>query len=238
MSAASLSPPWTWPTTATCSPRMSTASCRRLPTHRCRRTAGRTAPEDRKRDRHRNRELQRGGVATLRLAGSVHFVDRLLGRGRTGVPGGVPCVGIARHQSQHAGSLAGQQQRWPRRSRAARNQLAVARGVVLAGEIDLAVAEQRTDDLQRLFESTYAVVEGKAEGIELGLMPAGAEAQREAPATDFVQGGGHLGHERRVAELAAGYQRAKLDALRRFGQRREHGPALPDTIRGPTGPAI
>jgi hypothetical protein len=75
------------------------------------------------------------------------------------------------------------------------------------------------------------VVEGQAEGIVLGLVPARADPQDKAAAADLVERVRHLRQHRRIAERVAEHQRAKLDALSSLGQRREHRPTLPDADR-------
>ena len=71
-------------------------------------------------------------------------------------------------------------------SRAARQELAVARLVPAPVEVDGTVAQERPDDRERLLEPVDAVVVREAEGAELGLVPAGAEAEDEAAAADLV----------------------------------------------------
>ena len=103
------------------------------------------------------------------------------------VSGEHPRAGRADEQRRAAGA------------RGPRQQLRVARGVELALEVDVPVAQQRPDDRERLLEPADAVVEGRAEGGELDRVPAGADAQHEPAAGDLVDGRGLLGeHERRV----------------------------------------
>ena len=79
--------------------------------------------------------------------------------------------------AQHPRPVRADHQRRARRARAARQQLAVARLVEAPVEVDGAVLQQRPDDRERLLEPVDAVVEREAEGAELGLVPAGAEAE-------------------------------------------------------------
>ena len=62
-------------------------------------------------------------------------------------------------------------------ARTARAQLAIARLVVRALEIDVTVAQQTGDDRHRLLEAADAVIEGIAEGVVFRLVPAGADAR-------------------------------------------------------------
>ena len=94
-------------------------------------------------DAHRAREGRR--VAAGLAAGGVDALARAAA-GRRRVPRlrepGVPGVGVARRQAEHARRGRADQDGWPLGARAARPQLAVARLVVLAREVDLPVAEQ------------------------------------------------------------------------------------------------
>ena len=65
----------------------------------------------------------------------------------------------------------------PVRPRPARAQLAVARGVVLALEVDLPSRSSARMIVKRFLEAADAVVERVAEGAVLRLVPAGAEAE-------------------------------------------------------------
>ena len=67
----------------------------------------------------------------------------------------------------------------------ARQELAVAGLVEAPVEVDGALAQERPDDRERLLEAVDAVVEREAEGPELGLVPAGAQAEHEAAAADI-----------------------------------------------------
>src|SRR5260370_35362888 len=105
------------------------------------------------------------------------------------MPGGVPTVGEARGESQHARAAAGQHDRWAAWSRSARNHLAITRGVVPSLEIDASGAQQGTDDLQTFLEAASAVVEWHSEGIELRLAPASAEPRQQPTPAAFVERG-------------------------------------------------
>ena len=79
---------------------------------------------------------------------------------------------------------------------------------------------------------------GIAVGAELGLVPAGAEAEDEAAAAQLVDRGGLLGEQGRVVEVRAGDERPELDPRRRGGDRGQQRPRLPRPAGGPVLPAI
>ena len=91
---------------------------------------------------------------------------------------------------------------------------AVARLVEAPVEVDRAVLQQRPDDRERLLEPVDAMVERDAERPELGLVPAGAEAEDQPAAADLVDRRGLLGEDGGVVERRAGDQRPELDAAR------------------------
>src|SRR5205823_13456932 len=95
---------------------------------------------------------------------------------------------------------------------AAREDLAARRGMVRALVGHFVLPHQRGDDVESLLEARDAMIERQAEGDELGLVPAGAEPQREAAAADLVERGRHLRQERGIAEGGAGDERADLGA--------------------------
>ena len=86
---------------------------------------------------------------------------------------------------------------------------------------------------------SIAVVERVAEGAELGLVPAGPEAEDEPAAADLVDRRGLLGEQRRVVEARAGDERPELDprsstaAIAASSVHASHGPR-----GGPVRPAI
>ncbi len=123
-------------------------------------------------------------------------------------------------------------------ARAARQQLAVAGLVEPPLEVDRAVVQQRPDDREGLLESVDPVIEREAERPELGLVPAGAQAEDQAAAADLVDRAGLLGEERRVVEVRARDERPELDPGRGRGDGRHHRPRLPRTARRPVGPSI
>jgi len=87
--------------------------------------------------------------------------------------------------------------------------------------------EQPRDDRERLLEPGHLPVGGEAERLELGVVPARAEAEAEAAAGDLVDPGRHPCEEPRRVERGRGDERPELDALRGRGQRGEQRPGVP-----------
>ena len=77
--------------------------------------------------------------------------------------------------------------------------------------VDGAVAQEGPDDRERFLEARDQMVGGEAEGAELRLVPAGAQAEDEAAAAQLIDRGGLLGEEGRVVEVRACDERAELD---------------------------
>src|SRR2546421_12171692 len=120
---------------------------------------------------------------------------------------------------QHPPAGRADEQGWAARGWPARPQLAVAGAVVRALEVDGAFLEQCPDDRERLLEAIDPVVERDTKGAELGLVPAGAEPQDEAPTADLVERVGLLGEDGRVVECRARDERAQPDRRGRGGDR-------------------
>ena len=142
----------------------------------------------------------------------------------------VPRVHVRHGDAQHARRRRADHQRRPVRmplGRAARHAARSRAPVELAVEVDLALAQQRADDRERLFEAAHPLVVGKAEGRVVGLVPARAQAQDQPAAADLVDRRGHLGQHRRRVEAGRSDERAELDLLGRLGQAGERGPDLP-----------
>ena len=57
----------------------------------------------------------------------------------------------------------------------------------MALEVSRAVAEKAGQHLDVVLEAAHQVIEGKAEGVEFGLVPAGADAEDEPPARGRLQ---------------------------------------------------
>ena len=150
----------------------------------------------------------------------------------------VPGVDVRCGDPQHARADRADHQRRPGRPRPARQQLAVARAVEAALEVDAALAQQRTDDREGLLEARHALVEGETEGAVLGLVPARAKAQDEAATADLVDGRRHLGQQGWRTEAGGGDQRPQLDPLGGTRQGGQHRPAFPRPARRPARPAV
>ena len=150
----------------------------------------------------------------------------------------VPRVRIRHREPQHPRPVRPDEQRQPARPRSAWQQLAVARGVEPSLEINGAVTQQAADDRERLLEAVDPVVVRVAERPELGLVPAGPEAEHQPASADLVDGHRLLGEQRRVVEARAGDERAELHPARDRGDRREGRPRLPRPARLAIRPAI
>ncbi len=83
--------------------------------------------------------------------------------------------------------------------------------------------QHSADDLEGVVEHGQALLrlrKAVAVGEPLVALPAGADAQLEAPTADRVERGGHLRRERGVAEAVADDDVTEPDAL---GERRQRG---------------
>src|SRR5207249_3429275 len=144
-----------------------------------------------------------------------------------GVAGGIVSVGIARGEADDTRLVCADPDRWALWARTARVQTAVLGLVVLPLEIDVALAEQRDDDLERFLEAAGAVVERVAVCIELRLVVACAKAKDQASAADFVERVGHFGEQGRVAKGGAGHERSERHSARDRRQGAQQRPRLP-----------
>ena len=113
----------------------------------------------------------------------------------------------------------------------ARLEQAFARLVVTTIEVDLAGLQECGDDLDRFLEPGVAVVVGITEGVVLHLVVSRADPQNQAPTADLIDGVGHLGQQRRVAETHAQHQITELDRPGAGGQGRQHRPGFPVAVR-------
>src|SRR5690242_17509565 len=159
------------------------------------------------------------------------------GVGRVEVPDGVEAVGVAGGQLEHARAARADPDGDAAGGGAARAQGGVGDGVILAVKVYVSLADEWDDDLEGLVEAGGEVVEGVAEGGELGLVPAGAEAENEAAAADLVNGVGDLGGEGGWAEGGAGDEGAELDAGGDGGEGADDGEHLPGAGLGAVGEA-
>src|SRR5215472_3910984 len=99
---------------------------------------------------------------------------------------GVPEVGILGGQLEHARTFASHQQRRPACPWTARRDVAVARLIILAREIDMPFLQQWPQDLQGFCEAVHAMIEGQAERLVLRLVPSRADPQDQAPTAHLV----------------------------------------------------
>ena len=134
---------------------------------------------------------------------------------------------MGHRDAQHARTIAADEQWRAGGPWTARLQLAVAQRVVATREVDGALSQQRTDDGEGFLEARHAMVEGKAEGCVLALVPAGAQAQDQAPAADLVDGGGHLGQHAWLVEGGGSHEWPDLHPRRHRGDGSQLGPRLP-----------
>src|SRR4029079_11651879 len=94
------------------------------------------------------------------------------------------------------------------------------------------------DDREGFLEPVDSMIERDPERPELGLVPAGAEAEDRRPRVYLVDRVGALGEDGRVVERRAGDERPQLDPAGRGGDAGEHGPRLPGAPRGALAPAL
>ena len=88
-------------------------------------------------------------------------------------------------------------------------------------------------DLAGVGEGAVTVVGGVAKGAVVDLVIARADPEDGAAAADRVDGVGHLGEQRRVAESHAEHQGAELDGLGAGRQGGNLRPAFPQPYRLP-----
>src|SRR5713101_434583 len=73
------------------------------------------------------------------------------------------------------------------------------------------------------------MIEGQSERVIFWLVPSRTYTKDQAAMADFVEGRRHLCKNRRMSEGVARHQSADLHSTGGLGQRRQHGPALPDS---------
>jgi hypothetical protein len=134
-------------------------------------------------------------------------------------------------QPQHPRAVAGHQDR--DRPVRRRQQHRAADLVVAAGKGQPLAAQQRPDDLQRLFEPGNTVARREAECQVLPVAPASAQTQHETITADAVGGDCHLRQQRRAAKRHAHHKLAQLDRAGRRSERGQDGPALMEGLGGP-----
>src|SRR4051812_15202013 len=149
------------------------------------------------------------------------------------VPVAVPDIGELGGETHHTGAL-GADQDWRttlRGARSTRQVIGVVCLVILPLEIRVSVAQEWRDDVDCILEPADAMIKRQSEHIEIGLMPAGAEAEDQAAITDLIDHFGRLGDDARIAEQHAGDEDSEGDALRRGGDPGESRPPLPDAAK-------
>src|SRR5215211_4940211 len=109
---------------------------------------------------------------------------------------------------------------------------------IISGKRHADAPEQAAHDRERLLEARDPVVVRNPERAELGLVPARAEAEHEAPAADLVDRRGHLRDQPRRVTAGARDQRTEPHALGRRRERREQRPRLPRRALGPPVAAV
>src|SRR3712207_3736596 len=113
--------------------------------------------------------------------------------------------------------------------------------IELAFEDDVVLGPHAVDYLAGLAEHSHPhgdLGEAVAVGAPLVLVPAGAEAEEEAPVAHHVHGGGDLGQERGVAVAVAGDHLPDLDPLGVAAEPRADRPALEDGVPGGLGDGV
>src|SRR3990172_4690125 len=134
---------------------------------------------------------------------------------------------MERTAPEHPRALAADQERRAARPRRTRQQLAVARLEVAAVEVDLAVAQERANDREPLFEAIDPMVEWKAERPKLRLVPAGSKAEDQPSAGHFVHRCREFREHGGSVERGRRDKGPKPDPGRRRGDRRQERPDLP-----------
>src|SRR6185369_286458 len=106
-----------------------------------------------------------------------------------------PDVRMRGCEAEHPGTLGADHDRDPAGPRADGPLLEIPSGMEGALEIDVAVPEQRQDDLQRLLKAPDGSILGQAKGVSLAPGVPRAEAKHEPPAADLVEGLDGLGED-------------------------------------------
>src|SRR5205823_6668188 len=179
--------------------------------------------------RGRDRAFHAGRFASGRGAGSVDFGPRrrdpFRSIARPAVPR-IPTVDVGHGQRQHPLADRADHQ-WRSAGTRPRYQLAIARRIELAGEVDFTVAQERSNDGERFGESRHTPVEGKAVGAIFGFVPARAQPENQASSTDLIDGSGHFGKHRRVVKAGASNEWPDRNAAGRSGDAGQRRPRLP-----------
>ena len=212
---------WTWPTPASAKARNASvpASRRRGIGSGCgsRLVAGGSSHGAGKGDQQRQRALDLAGVASDGQARGIDAVAQLQVAGEVVAElrePGVPGIRVRHRDLEHPRARRPDQQRRATGAGRRRNARQVADLVEAAVEVGAALAQQAPDDGEGLLEPAHPLVVREAKRPVLVLVPAGAEAEDQAPAADLVDRRGLGGQHRRVVEAGRRHQRADLDAAR------------------------
>ena len=180
-------------------------------------------------------DLEGGGVAALGFARGDEVGTALREPlVREAEPGRVPGVRVAGREPEHPLALGGDQDGDPAGqaggSRRRRDQDGVVDVVPSPVEGHALALRERTDDRERLLEPPGAMVERIAEGGVFGLVPAGPDAEDQAPVGDLVERRGHLRRQRGRPEAGAEDDRPELHPVGHRGDRRQQRPRFVDTV--------
>jgi hypothetical protein len=143
---------------------------------------------------------------------------------------------VRQRDREHARTSAPDHQARPPGRR--RNQHCVLGLPVAPAERHPFTGQQAAHDREGLLETRHPVIEGKPEGPELRLIPAGPEAEHETAVTDLADRRGHLRDQPGGMKRGTRFERPKLNPLGRGGERRQHRPGLPWPTFGATVAAV
>lgn len=200
---------------------------------------GGVAPEDaagHQRAAHRLRRAPGGPQQIVQLAVAVGVVGRRQ-------KDTVPLRGVARDQRQRPSRpVATDEDGRAAGACRARQQDGIAQAVVVAVERDRCVAvQQPRHNLQPLFEAGKARPHVEQLPAVVGVfacLPARAEAQRQPPAGQVIDGRGHARRQCRVAEGDGRDERAEFEALGMAGQPGQRDPQLQRLLVGRVGVGV
>ena len=142
-------------------------------------------------------------------------------------PGGmtVPFVSLFRDDSQQPPlAVATNQQRRRRSLDRARQRGRALESIVAAVDVHRPARPQRLDDGDAFLQPVEPLLEWRqadAEGLMLGFVPAGADAKRQPPIGEPVDGRRHPRQQGRVAKGHGADQRPETNPLRALRQRRQ-----------------
>src|SRR5579875_37512 len=143
--------------------------------------------------------------------------------------GGVPGVGVARHDPEHAWSFGAEDEGRTGmldRCRTVRRLAQLIIAAVVARRVNPKVAVQQLDRFAEAIDQLTRLGEVEPEHGVLGQVPAGAEAQLQATVRDMVDGDRLPRQESWMAEGVRADQDADASALGLSGQGRQERPAF------------